>query len=381
MARTGRETRRAQGILLDAVRTPEKLPALPPADWELLLRVARRARLLGRLESDLFRLGLLENIPPRAAAHLRAARNVITHRKTLVSWEVNRLLWALKGIDATLILLKGTGYLLAALPPARGRIFADVDLLVPEERIGEVEERLVERGWFKTQIDPYDDRYYRVWMHEIPPLRHRERGTEIDIHHRLLPKTSRLKSDPAPLFAAALPLADPRLRVLAPADMVLHSLAHLFLEGDPDEGLRLRDLLDVHDLLSHYGQESGFWAELAPRARELGFERPLFYGLQHAQRIFATPVPQEVLRQIESAAPIWPIRKLMEHLIPLALLPGHPDHRSHRATLGRWLIYIRAHWLRMPPGMLTKHLLHKAWLRFRGVRKRIDLAQLDLKQQ
>ena len=61
--------------------------------------MARRVRLLGRIESDLSRAGLLENIPPRAAAHLRAARNVIEHRKTLVSWEVNRILWALKGIE------------------------------------------------------------------------------------------------------------------------------------------------------------------------------------------------------------------------------------------------------------------------------------------
>ena len=286
MAKVASETRRAQQLLLEALRAPEKLPGLPPADWDLLLRVARRARVLGRLESDLARAGLLGDIPARAAAHLRAARNVIAHRNTLISWEVNRLLWALKGIDVPLILLKGSAYLLAALPPARGRIFADVDLLVPEERIGEIEERLVERGWFKTQIDPYDDRYYRVWMHEIPPLRHRERGTEIDIHHRLLPKTSHLKSDPEPLFAAARPLADPRLRILAPADMVLHALVHLFLEGDPDEGLRLRDLVDVHDLLCHFGQEPGFWVGLGPRARALGFERPLYYGLHHAQRLF-----------------------------------------------------------------------------------------------
>ena len=140
-------------------------------------------------------------------------------------------------------------------------------------------------------------------MHEIPPLRHRERGTEIDIHHRLLPRTSRLSSDPAPLFAAARPLGDPRLHVLAPADMVLHSLVHLFLEGDPDEGLRLRDLVDVQDLLCYFGQAPGFWAALMLRARELGFERPLFYGLHHAQRLFATPVPPEVLQEIEEAAP------------------------------------------------------------------------------
>jgi hypothetical protein len=375
------EARRAQRLLLAALQAPEKLPSLPPADWELLLRVARRARVLGRLESDLARAGLLGDIPPRAAAHLRAARNVIAHRNTLISWEVNRLLWALKGIDVPLILLKGSAYLLAELPPARGRIFADVDLLVPEERIGEIEERLVERGWFKTQIDPYDDRYYRVWMHEIPPLRHRERGTEVDIHHRLLPKTSHLKSDPASLYTAARPLADPLLQVLAPVDMVLHALVHLFLEGDPDEGLRLRDLLDVQDLLCHHGQEPGFWSGLGPRARTLGFERPLYYGLHHAQQFFGTPIPPDVLHGLDDVAPPWPIRQLMNRLIPIALLPGHPDHPSRWAAVARWLIYVRAHWLRMPPGLLAKHLTHKAWLRFRGFRRRVDLAQLDLRQQ
>jgi hypothetical protein len=381
MGKRATATERAQRLLLAALKSPEKLPDVPSADWEVLLRVARRVRLLGRLEADLARAGLLERIPARAAAHLRAARNVIEHRKTLVSWEVNRLLWALNGLDVPLILLKGAGYVLADLPPARGRLFADVDLLVPEERIADVEARLVERNWFRMQIDPYDDRYYRVWMHEIPPLRHRERGTEIDIHHRLLPRTSRLKSDPAPLFAAARPLADPRLRVLAPADMVLHALVHLFLEGDPDEGLRLRDLVDVHDLLCHYGQQPGFWTGLLPRARALGFERPLFYGLHHAHRLLGTPIPRDVLQALEDAAPPWPIRKPMHHLIHLALLPGHPDYPSRWAALSRWLLYVRAHWLRMPPVLLARHLSYKAWLRLRGVRKRIDLAQLDLKQQ
>src|SRR6185503_6572888 len=99
-------------------------------------------------------------------------------RKTLTSWEINRILWALTDVEVPLILLKGIAYVLAELPPARGRIYADVDLLVPEELIGKAEAGLLERGWFRTTIDPYDDRYYRVWMHEIPPLRHRERGTE-----------------------------------------------------------------------------------------------------------------------------------------------------------------------------------------------------------
>lgn len=381
MNKSAFENHRAQQLLLTALRQPENLSILTTMEWDLLLRIARRARVLGRIEVSLANSGQLAQIPAGAAIHLRATRNVIEHRKTLVSWEVNRLLWALRGIDVPLILLKGTGYLLAGLPPAAGRIFADVDLLVPENRLPELESRLLAAGWFRTQIDPYDDRYYRVWMHEIPPLRHRERGTEIDIHHRLLPKTSRLASDPDTLFANAGELADPRLKILAPADMVLHALVHLFLEGDPGEGLRLRDLLDVHDLLTHFSDLPDFWKELIPRARGLGFQRPLYYGLIHLQQMFATPIPATVAGELNGLAPPWPIRPLMARLISLALLPEHPDYPRRSAAIARWLLYARSHWLRMPTVLLSKHLARKLWLRIRGARKRIDLAQLDLKQQ
>lgn len=381
MTRASRERKRAERLLLEALRLPDCMTDLSLSDWDLLLRVARRAKVLGRLDSNLARSGHFENIPQRAIDHLRAARHVIAHRNTLISWEINRLLWALNGIDIPLILLKGSAYLLAGLPPARGRIFADVDLLVPEDRVADIEERLIERGWFKTQIDPYDDRYYRVWMHEIPPLRHNERGTEIDIHHRLLPKTSRVQSNPDLLFEASQPLADPRLHILAPVDMVLHALVHLFLEGDPDEGLRFRDLVDVYDLFCHFGREPTFWGELWPRARTLGFGRPLYYGLHHARCLLAMQIPVEVLSTLNDEAPVWPTRIIMNRLIHLALLPEHPDYHSRLAILARWLIYIRAHWLRMPFALLAKHLSHKAWLRIRGLRKRVDLAQLDLRQQ
>ena len=375
------QSRRANRLLLIAIKHPEGLPALPEADWDLLIRVARRVRLLGRLEAELNRTGLMSEIPARAATQLKAARNVIRHRGTLVAWEVNRILWALKGVDAPIILLKGAAYVLADLPPARGRIFADVDLLVPERRIQEIEEKLVSRGWMKLTIEPYDDRYYRVWMHEIPPLRHRERGTEIDLHHRILPRTSRLKSDPAPLFDAMRPLEGGRLHVLASADMVLHSLVHLLLECDPREGLRLRDLLDVHLLLEHFGREQGFWDGLAPRARQLGLERPLFYGLRFARKFFDTQIPESVLSTVDEAKPRRLVRWLMDRLVTLAILPGHPDYRSPKAALARSLLYLRAHWMRMPPLLLARHLAYKGYLRFRGVRGSVDLTKLDLRQQ
>ena len=57
-----------------AIRACRRFPA---ADWELLIRVARRTRLLARIEADLAGAGLLDGIPMQAANHLRAARNVV----------------------------------------------------------------------------------------------------------------------------------------------------------------------------------------------------------------------------------------------------------------------------------------------------------------
>lgn len=367
-------------LLLDALRSPDELSGLSPAQWDLLVRLARRARLLGRLEDELSSSGTLGAVPERAANHLVAGTNLARHRQTLLTWELNRVLWALDDVEVPLVVLKGAAYVLAGLPPARGRLFADLDLLVPESRIEQVEKTLLARGWYRTQLDPYDERYYRIWMHEIPPLRHRERETEIDIHHTIVPRTSRLSPAASLLIEASRNLPGTRVRVLAPADMVLHALVHLFLEGDPHEGLRLRDLLDVHGLLEHFGREEpGFWKAIVPRARELGLLRPLYYGLRFSGRLLGTSIPEAVLRDVESAAPSPPIRALMDRLVPQALLPDHPDRPRWRAGVARWLIYVRAHALRMPPLLLVRHLGYKTWLRVRGMRKEAPPSQQDLK--
>ena len=72
------------------------------------------------------------------------------------------------------------------------------------------------------------------------------RETPLDIHHTIAPLTSRVGPNAEALLAASIPLSDPRLRILGPADMVLHSAVHLL---NDEVGKPLRDLLDLHDLL------------------------------------------------------------------------------------------------------------------------------------
>ena len=86
----------------------------------------------------------------------------------------------------------------AGLDACLGRSVGDLDILVPRDAIERVEAALVMAGWERLKEEGgYDDLYYRRWMHELPPLIHRERDRMIDVHHTILPPTARPKPDAA----------------------------------------------------------------------------------------------------------------------------------------------------------------------------------------
>jgi len=225
-----------------------------------------------------------------------------------------------------------------------------------------VEQSLLEHGWGPLGSSDYDDHYYRTWMHELPPLRHRDRGTVVDVHHTILPLTGRLLPDPALLLAEARPIPDGRFLVLSPVDMVLHTAAHLFQDGDLSGGMR--DLNDLDIMMRHFAvDEPGFWERLAPRAGQLHLQRPLYYAIRYATRLLRTPVPDDVFREVKRWAPPWMIRRVMDALAVRTLVPESRDGDSWLRTTAQLLLYIRSHWLRMPPALLTRHLMYKAYQR------------------
>src|SRR3546814_13386389 len=85
---------------------------------------------------------------------------------------------------------------------------------------------------------------------------------------------------------------DGQLRILAPADMVLHAAVHLFNDGEYDHGLRA--LLDIGDLLQHFGEQPAFWGDLAMRAEALGLTGPLQLTLRYLERLPGMPLPAEI---------------------------------------------------------------------------------------
>jgi len=343
-------------LLAVLLREPERLGTLVPTQWDMLLPQARKAGLLGRLAALAERHG--QSVPGRPGEYLEGARVVSKRQIEAVRYEVGRIQDALAGSGTPIVLLKGAAYVMAGLPCAVGRYFTDIDLLAPREDIAAVEKTLRLHGWGAGHHTPYDERYYRKWMHEIPPLMHIRRQTVIDLHHAILPLTARIKSDPGPLFKNARPLLGyESLCVLAPADMVLHSAAHLFTDGDFSHGLR--DLADMDALLRHFSADPHFWEELGRRAELLNLGLPLHYALRYCMAVFHTPVPDQVA-QLHGKFPLWIAP--MDALFGRALAPDHESCADGLSGLARWMLYVRGHWLRMPPHLLLPHLFYKAFL-------------------
>jgi hypothetical protein len=343
-------------LLRRALVAPQTLASLTLKEWDVLIRQARHAGVLGRIQAVLEQADLLQCVPSQPMAHLTAAAAVARGQEEVVKWEVHCIERALRGITTDVILLKGAAYVLSRMELGRGRLQTDVDILVPKAKLNAVEAALIEHGWVGMKLDEYDQRYYREWSHELPPLIHSQRQMVLDVHHNILPETGRLHPDPAKLIEAAQPVSGTPYKRLCPQDMVLHTAAHMFQDGDLKRGLR--ELADLDGLFRAFAARANFWKDLICRATEMDLERPAFYALRYAHRYFETPIPSEVFASSRMWASPRPILQLMDRLVSAALDPNYGARFG--SGLARWVLYARSHWLRMPPAQLVRHLTHQS---------------------
>jgi hypothetical protein len=362
--------------LIRGLRDPASVLRLTEPAWTDLIAIARAESLLGTLACRCAGLDL----PERVAAALADARSDVEAAQRQALWEAEMARRALAPLSGPVILLKGTAYLAAGLPAAEGRSIGDLDILVPRAPLPQVEAALLAAGWEWVKDDPYDQHYYREWMHELPPLIHRERDRMIDVHHTILPLTHRRRPDAEALIAGSVPISTPfglslskpyfssasplgeegkafdklrpngdvgELRVLAPADMIVHAATHLVADGDLAGGLR--NLWDIDRLLRHFAAgQPDFWDELHARAARHHLLAPVRRAARLAHDLYGTPVPEG-----------WRLRDRADWLFRRRLL-AHDGWGRPVRPVTRLGFYVRSHWLRMPPAMLARHLLRKA---------------------
>ena len=330
----------AAELLVRALRDPASLP--PSTDWTGLIAAARAEQLMGSLAYRLRDVPLPERVGQVLAMHRADAERV----RVQALWEAEMTRRALAPLDVPVVLLKGTAFLASNLEAGEGRSIGDLDILVPRSAIEEVEQALLRAGWERLKdAEGYDDHYYREWMHELPPLIHRERDRMIDVHHTILPLTARPRPDAAALIANSVMLTD-GLRVLAPEDIIVHAAAHLIADGDMAGGLR--NLWDIDRLVREFARRDGFWPRLGERARLHQLEAAVGRALRLTHLLYGTPVDPAVSGRQRGS----------DKLFARRLLARDAWGRQTRAAT-RFAFYLRGHWMRMPPLMLARHLWTK----------------------
>jgi hypothetical protein len=327
-------------LLVRALRDPASVKA---CDWAGLISAARAEQLIGSLA---FRMEGMD-LPPRVAATFEAARRDAAQARTQALWEAEMARRALAPLAIPVILMKGTAFHAAGYDACIGRSVGDLDIMVPRESLEAVESALVGAGWEHVKdVAGYDDDYYRRWMHELPPLIHRTRDRMIDVHHTILPPTARPRPDAAALIANSIAL-ESGLRILAPADIIVHAAAHLFADGDLAGGLR--NLWDIDRLLREFARDPGFWPALAERARLHQLGPHVARALRLTNRLYGTPLEKGDCPSFSLADRLFEARMLARN-----------GWGQEKAKALRFAFYMRSHWLRMPPLMLARHLWVKA---------------------
>lgn len=356
------KSRAAQPFLLTTTLChPERAQFFDKLDWERLVWQSRAAELMAQLHQALGTANVLRLAPIAARRHLDLAMTIAGRHACAVRSELRGLQEALQPLGIPVLLLKGAAYTALSHRASVGRIFNDIDILVPRAALQDVERRLNWAGWFPGHTTVYDERYYRDWMHEIPPLEHKHRGTVLDVHHTILPPTSGIRPDPQDLLAASVELPGEWafFRALSPADMVIHSACHLFF-GEFHKGLR--DLYDLHVLLTDFSVDPMFWDDLIERAKHLQLSLPVLDALEQCHRVYETRIPPSVTQALRpAAASAWP-RWMRAWLFDHALRPAHESAYGGSTRLAHWLTFVRSHWLRMPLPLLAYHLSHKLFV-------------------
>lgn len=327
--------------------------------WDKLLRAARASELLGILGHRLERAGRLDAIPTVVRQHLSGASVVAEHRKRLGLTVVRSLGEVLVDrFECPLVLLKGLAYVAQDLRMSAGRMFDDVDIMVPRSQLGAVEDALLGDGWVTEKPDPYDQRYYREWSHELPPMRNPRYAMQLDVHHTIIPVTSRAKPEIDTLFADSVSTDQNPWRVLSPEDQVLHACAHLFLDSDCVG--KLRDLTDIDGLMREFQQAPSFWPRLIDQAVIHHLERYLWFAATFCRSWLDTPIPVDAMREIVRFGPAAPLRNVSLAAMRLTLPPPDLDRpAAQQRTLAHILMSTRAALLRMPMTLLVYHAAHK----------------------
>jgi hypothetical protein len=275
------------------------------AGWDTLLAAARIHGLLPLLYE---RLGMLDGdrIPPPVMAHLRGAYVANLLRNQRLGTELAEVVEALRreGIEA--IVLKGGALAPTVYTEPAQRPMNDLDLLLRPEAMDRAGAALQSLGFQLSGLIPahmvaFQQRFGGglEWQ--------RSRGgevTRLDVQHHLVGIDwcwTAFPIEADALWATARPLALDGVRAwqLSAEDTLIQLCLHQALHGYASPLIGYADI----DRVIGATDSVLSWSRLVQRAHRFRVKTVLYWGLQRAHRLLATPLPAEVAAALQPGGP------------------------------------------------------------------------------
>lgn len=342
------------------ILSPDTLCDYDDVTISKVLRVYRAEGMLGILGTEKNKKALNGTIFHK---HIISASRYSERQASQVRQEVRCICSNLKDAGLDVIVLKGAAYNLAGDLNAIGRLMSDLDILVKASVLDQTEQVLKSAGWVEKELDDYDQNYYRAWSHELPPYYNPNTGATLDVHHTLLPVTTRKLFDVENLFKRQETHLG--LSTLCLEERLIHCVVHF--SYNEDYGNAFRDLWDLHCLVDEMQQKEGSIKSLLGFDSARQFHRDIAYVLYLNEAYFKAKYDDETSAFIRKN--LNGIRgQIVKKLFKLAVVPNHDLTISFGSKFARVMLTFRGHLLKMPLSLFMYHVSMKS---YRGIVKSI----------
>lgn len=326
------------GCINAAMQHPDVAVEWSDEQWGAILPLANHMELLPQLAARWTNLDAFEQLPVAVQDRLRREVQKSDFTRVNMRYEMEQVARLLSDLGTPLVLLKGCAYLLADQAWALGRRTSDVDLLIQESSVDAAAKRLLEHHFeVDDKLSEKDTRYYRRWLHELPPIKHQYRKLEIDLHFRLLPVGDPSTFDASPLIERATAIAGTAYHWLDPVDRVIHAAINLGRTGEFRRAFR--DMWDIRKMTEVALAEGDFdWGVLSQRAREIRISGTVARVMLLAQQCIDLPLPEGWCEATTGRPPEKVRGSRLYRLMFVGATPDGRAYRSRRRRAANWML-------------------------------------------
>lgn len=265
----------------------------PPVDWDLLLQLALRHKVMPLLYGQL-KEGFAQSVPVEFMERLRDYFYLNAARNHLFAAELGEISQSLEAGGVLCVPYKGPLLAAALYGDVALRQFNDLDIMVRREDV-EKASVLLRREGFHEEHELTEAQLAAFLKVECEHMFFRPRGSVyLDLHWGFVPQYFPFKLDAESVWKRVSPAALGERQVLSfsPEDLLLI----LSVNAGKEFWAHLNGLCDIAALIrTHPGLD---WERLKSEAKRAGVRRMLFVSLKLVHELLGASVPEPILQGI-----------------------------------------------------------------------------------